>query len=140
MEIPGVKIFVDNNIPSKIADDDRANKQEEDIVRKMWEDKNITLYTSLKCKQEAIATRNLELRERLIEVYKRLTFIPTHPTLSYGNVDFHRSHSTQDVLLTRLRNIFRSKPKKGFKAAPTNDADHIYEAKMADCEFFPHIG
>ncbi len=128
-----MKVFLDTNIISRVVDGGwKKRSSDKEIVSTILSNPKVTKMVSKKIEQEILATSNETKKESLLAELHKLDFVSARSSLSYSG-DFSRWNHTQDSVLTKLREIFKNESPR---AEPTNDADHIYEAFLAQCEAF----
>jgi predicted nucleic acid-binding protein len=139
-----LRIYIDNNILSRLACDDWPDPRDREVVSSLWDYKEASLVASPVTYKE-IEAADENTKKRLKEFADQLILIHLPEQLSLGNVSFGgRLGATQDAVLTELRRIFTpaAKSDSSYKLLNskgkqlTNDADHINHALKTGCDFF----
>ena len=139
-----MKIYLDTCILTHLVDG-RWDLQDSELIKKIWEIKTVSFWASNKTLEEINNIPDEEFRKKVMAEYNKVNKTPSIPSLSTSLSKFGSSSSTQDPDLTELIELLKTEyPRRKVLSVIensrgkmiTNDAYHIYYARMANCDAF----
>lgn len=129
------KVYIDGCIISDSSKIDNFKEEEKMALKKLWKLSDELFYTSEKTRREIEKHRNLKKREDLISLYNLIKKVPkkniiklipaTLNSVKFNETTFNGHAEREDMLLTKLKQIFEK-----------DDAEHIFQAEKNNLDYF----